>query len=79
MTREEIRAVISDLQREHRKMGMANRYIQHGQASRVGDIGIEPSEVDRIVAAGGYTSDEFTKMRDKIKYHRKKLRRRRRG
>lgn len=78
MTREEIRAFVSTLEREHRKMGMANRYIVHKQGARLVDLGIEPEEAARLVAVGGFTSEEFTKMREKIRYHRSKLRRRRR-
>ncbi len=69
-------AKVRDLERERHTMIMANRYLRAGKAERLAELGFGPTEIHRLVQAGGYSSAELARMRDTIGYYRTKSRRR---
>lgn len=68
-------AHLQNLESEHRIMVLANRYLKARQPRRLAELGIPPAEVQRLIKAGGYSSLELMKMREKIYYYGKKSRR----
>lgn len=69
-------AKVQELEAEHRRMILANRYLKAGKPDRLADIGFNLVEARRLQDAGGYSSEELTRMRDTIRYYRTKSRRR---
>lgn len=69
-------AKLEQLEREHRMMRLANRYLVAGKPEMLREIGLPQAEAQRVIRAGGYTGADLTKIRDTIRYYRTKSRRR---
>lgn len=68
-------AKLKELERRHRQMRLANRYLAAKKISVLPELGLSRSEIARLIKAGGYSPEELTKIRDTIRYYRTKSRR----
>ena len=67
---------LKDLEAQHRRMVLVNRYLAAGRPKELEALGLNRSEIRRLTAAGGYPSSDLTRSRDTIRYYRTKSRRR---
>jgi hypothetical protein len=66
---------VQELERERHLMNLANRYLKAGRPERLGELGLTQGEIRNLIKAGGYSSAALTRMRDLLRYYRKKSRR----
>lgn len=67
---------LRQLERRHRAMILANRYLAAGQPERLPELGLPATEIPYLKKMGKYSSADLATMRDMIRYYRTKSRRR---
>lgn len=67
-------ARVHELEATRHLMHMVNRYLAAGQPKRIQELGLTRAETRRLIAAGGYSSQEMTRIREAIRYHKRKHR-----
>jgi hypothetical protein len=69
-------ARLEELEREHHRMVLANRYIRARRPEQLADLGYTKAEIRNLILAKGYPEAALINMRSAIRYFRTKSRRR---
>lgn len=69
------KAHLQALERERRRMTLANRYLAAGKKAMLEELGYDALEIRRLELAGGFTATQFARMRETIHYYKVKSKR----